>query len=121
MQQEPIISPYVYVGLFNYNKLDKQSYSETILKIISNYYGLNVDDLRSSTRKPHIVKAKQICAYFLRNRIRSLSLKDISRILGDKHHTTIIHSIERINGYLDIKDEEITKDVRVLRKIFAIN
>lgn len=121
MIQEPIISPYVYVGLVNYKKFDKQSYADTILKLVSNYYGLSLNDLRSSSRKPHIVKAKQVCIYFLRTRIRALSLKDIAQLLGDKHHTTIIHSIKTITNYLSINDEEITKDVSILRQIILIN
>lgn len=121
MTQEPIISPYVYVGLVNYNKFDKQSYADTIIRLVSNYYGLSINDLRSSTRKPRIVRAKQICAYFLRTRIRALSLNDIAQFLGDKHHTTIIHSVKTITNYLSINDEEITKDVSILRNIILIN
>lgn len=121
MIQEPIISPYVYVGLVNYKKFDKQSYADTIIRLVSNYYGLSINDLKSSTRKPRIVRAKQICAYFLRTRIKSLSLKDISQFLGDKHHTTIIHSVKTITNYLSINDEEITKDVSILRNIILIN
>ena len=121
MTQEPIISPYVYVGLVNYNKFDKQSYADTIIRLVSNYYGLSLNDLRSSSRKHNIVKAKQVCIYFLRTRIRSLSLNDIAQLLGDKHHTTIIHSIKTITNYLSINDEEITKDVSILGKIILIN
>lgn len=121
MQQEPLISPYVYVGLVNYKKFDKQSYAETIIRIVSNYYGLSIIDLRSSNRKHRIVKAKQVCIYFLRTRIRALSLNDIAQLLGDKHHTTIIHSIKTIENYLSINDKEITNDVSILSKIILLN
>jgi len=68
---------------------------ESIQKMVSNYYNLNVSELKSKTNSPQIVLPRQIAMYLCK-RLTSLSLPDIGRRFGGKHHSTVIHAVRKI-------------------------
>ncbi|MCD6131278.1 MAG: chromosomal replication initiator protein DnaA, partial [Candidatus Hydrothermae bacterium] len=51
--------------------------------------------LRSKTRKKEVALARQIAMYLARN-IVGMSLKGIGTFFGGRDHSTVIHSIEKI-------------------------
>ncbi len=68
---------------------------ENIQKMVANYYNLNVSELKSKTNSPQIVQPRQIAMYLCK-RLTAMSLPDIGRRFGGKHHSTVIHAIKRI-------------------------
>ncbi|MEO0236042.1 MAG: chromosomal replication initiator protein DnaA, partial [candidate division WOR-3 bacterium] len=75
-----------------------------LLKIVAQEFKLSVYDLKSKSRKKEIVLARQIAMYLARNVI-GLSLTTIGTYFGGKDHTTVLHSIQKI--------EELKKDPRM--------
>jgi chromosomal replication initiator protein len=70
---------------------------EAIQKVVADYYNLKVTDLKSKTNSRKIAEPRQIAMYLCRNLI-NVSFPEIGRHFGGKHHTTVMHSINKING-----------------------
>jgi chromosomal replication initiator protein len=100
--------------LFN---LDEKPISiEMIQKTISDYYGLRVQELKSKNNSRAIALPRQICMYLCK-KITSASLPQIGRAFGGKHHTTVMHSVSKIEQ-LRKKDQEINKLIQGLLDSF---
>lgn len=54
--------------------------------------GITVDDIRGASRKFTAQRHEFMARAFATNR---LSLKQIARWLGDRHHTTILHGVRK--------------------------
>lgn len=70
---------------------------EMIQKTIADYYGMRVQDLKARNNSKSVAMPRQICMY-LAKRITGMSLPQIGREFGNKHHTTVLHSINKIEG-----------------------
>lgn len=68
-----------------------------ILKVVASHYGLKPAELRTRTKREAIVFPRQVAMYVLKESI-GLSLPEIGRLFGDRHHTTALHAIRKIAG-----------------------
>lgn len=68
---------------------------ETIQKSVSDYYQLKVGDLKSRNNSKSIAMPRQIAMYLCKT-LTHASLPEIGRSFGGKHHSTVIHSIKKI-------------------------
>ena len=68
---------------------------ESIIEYIAKYFGLEPDVLRGQSRGRDIVNARQIAMYLIR-RMTNLSLNDIGKAFGDRDHTTVLHSLDKV-------------------------
>lgn len=62
------------------------------LDIVCNEHSVSKEDLRSHSRKPHLVRARWDAMKLLR--ARGLSLPAIGRLLN-RHHTTVLDGLRR--------------------------
>ena len=69
---------------------------EKIQKFISDYYQLKVSELKSRNNSKSITTPRQIAMYLCKT-LTHASLPEIGRSFGGKHHSTVIHSIKRVN------------------------
>jgi chromosomal replication initiator protein len=69
---------------------------EIIQKHVADYYNLKLVDLKSRNNSKSIAKPRQI-AMFLCKSLTHASLPEIGRSFGGKHHSTVIHSIRKVN------------------------
>lgn len=83
-----------------------------ILKAVAAHYGLKPAELRARTKREVIVFPRQVAMYVLKESI-GLSLPEIGRLFGDKHHTTALHSIRKINTRRE-EDPEFDREVAAL-------
>jgi chromosomal replication initiator protein len=83
---------------------------EMIQKTVSDYYGLRVQELKSKNNSRAITLPRQICMYLCKQ-VTGASLPQIGREFGGKHHTTVLHSVSKIDQ-LRKKDHEINKLVQ---------
>jgi chromosomal replication initiator protein len=74
---------------------DKAVTIESIQKYISEYYQLKVGELKSRNNSKSIAMPRQIAMYLAKS-LTNASLPEIGRSFGGKHHTTVIHSIKKI-------------------------
>jgi chromosomal replication initiator protein len=70
---------------------------EIIQKFVSDYYQLKVVDLKSRNNSKSIAMPRQIAMYLCKN-LTNASLPEIGRSFGGKHHSTVIHSIKKIEA-----------------------
>ena len=76
---------------------------ESIQRFVSEYYQLKIPDLKSRNNSKSVAMPRQICMYLCKT-LTHASLPEIGRGFGGKHHSTVIHSIKKIEG-LRKKDE----------------
>jgi chromosomal replication initiator protein len=68
---------------------------EVIQKHVADYYQLKLTELRSRNNSKSIAMPRQI-AMFLCKALTNASLPEIGRSFGGKHHSTVIHSIRKV-------------------------
>lgn len=82
-----------------------------IIKIVSDFYEINPNDLIAKNRKQEVVKPRQIAMFLMRSEL-SYSYPGIGEKFGGRDHTTAIHAYEKITKTIktDSKlDEEINQ------------
>ena len=84
-----------------------------IQKVVSEFYGLTVSDLKSTRRERRIARPRQLAMYLAKH-LTTLSLPDIALHFG-RDHTTIMHAIKQID-YLLQSDNQLGKDAQTLTK-----
>ena len=99
-------------------EINKEVTPEVIQRTVAEYYNLDVDKLASPTRRRHVVLARQI-SMFLVKEFTDQSLKNIGKLFGGRDHTTVLYSIKTVRDLIET-NEEIKKDLADLeRKIRA--
>lgn len=68
---------------------------ETILGYISKYYSVDESVIRGQQRVREAVQARQIAMYLVRS-MTNLPLEDIGRFFGNRDHTTVLYSIQKV-------------------------
>ncbi len=66
-----------------------------IIKFVARHYGLKVSEIKSRNRSRHIALPRQVAMYLLKQ-LTKLSYPDIGRQFNDKHHSTVLHSVNKI-------------------------
>ncbi|MDO8513627.1 MAG: chromosomal replication initiator protein DnaA [bacterium] len=77
------------------NKNNKKVTTDQILKTITKFFNISLDELTGKKRTRELVYPRQIAMYLLKNEL-NLSFPAIGRELGGKDHTTIIHGAKKI-------------------------
>lgn len=68
---------------------------QDILAATCQRFGVEVAQVKSQSRIQEVVLPRQVAAYILKN-LAQLSLNQIGEILGGRDHTTVAHSIKKI-------------------------
>ena len=89
------------------NTEDKAVTIEMIQKTIADYYGLRVQDLKSKNNSAVIALPRQVAMYICK-KVTTFSYPHIGREFGNKHHTTVLHSVQKIEA-LRQKDSELNR------------
>jgi chromosomal replication initiator protein len=66
-----------------------------LLKLVAAHYGLRVSDMKAKSNAKPIAFPRQV-AMFLCRKLTGLSYPEIGRLFNDKHHSTVMHSVEKI-------------------------
>jgi chromosomal replication initiator protein len=69
---------------------------ESIQKFVSEYYQLKFGELKSKNNSKSIALPRQIAMYMCKT-LTHASLPEIGRSFGGKHHSTVIHSIKKVD------------------------
>ena len=87
--------------------------AELIQQRVGELYGLKSEDFRSKKRNRSVSYARQVAMYLIRE-MTNLSLKEIGREFENRDHTTVLHSIERVEKLKKSTPEitEVIKDIR---------
>ena len=74
---------------------EKKVNIEAIQKVVVDEFHLRLSDLKARNNSRKVVYPRQI-AMFLCRELAGASLPEIGRSFGNKHHTTVLHSTEKI-------------------------
>jgi len=85
---------------------------EKIQKVVSAQYKIKPSELRSKNNSPKISFPRQIAMYLAKELTES-SLTEIGKKFGGKHHTTVLHSIRKIEK-LRQADPEFNREINRL-------
>lgn len=86
--------------------------AEVIIEEVGKFYNIEAQDIQGQARNKDTVLARQIAMYEIR-RMTNLSLKEIGKEFDGRDHTTVMHSIERIERLTKQSPEmaEVIKDI----------
>jgi len=109
----PISAELAKEALKNYlqlqsNKMD----AEGIIKTVCSYYSVKPLAIRGKGRAQKVVFPRQVSMYLLK-KFTKLSLQEIGSSLGGRDHSTVLHSLSKI-------ERMILEDVRVQHEIEAL-
>jgi chromosomal replication initiator protein len=108
-----ITLPYTQQVLKNF--IDSQARKvtiESIQKAVAEQFGLRLVEIKSKNNSRSIVYPRQIAMYLAKH-LTEASLPEIGRQFGGKHHTTVLHSVSKIEEL-----RKIDKDLnRLLNKL----
>jgi chromosomal replication initiator protein len=77
------------------DKDDKHVTIESIQKFVADYHTLKVADLKSRNNSKSVAMPRQVAMYLCKS-LTNASLPEIGRSFGGKHHSTVIHSIKKV-------------------------
>jgi chromosomal replication initiator protein len=71
-----------------------------ILKAVASHYGLRVSDMKAKSNAKPVAFPRQVAMYLCR-KLTELSYPEIGRLFNDKHHSTVMHSVEKIGRMIE--------------------
>ena len=104
-----ITLPYTQQVLKNF--IDSQARKvtiESIQKAVAEQFGLRLVEIKAKNNSRSIVYPRQIAMYLAKH-LTEASLPEIGRQFGGKHHTTVLHSVDKI--------EEVRKGDKDLNRL----
>jgi chromosomal replication initiator protein len=85
---------------------------ETVIRAVGEKFQLQPSQLKQKSNTRQIAYPRQIAMYLIKE-ITPASLPEIGRAFGGKHHTTVLHSIQKIEK-LRHRDPELNKIIHSL-------
>ncbi|MDU1314287.1 chromosomal replication initiator protein DnaA [Clostridium septicum] len=101
------------------NKQNKNITIDVIQDVVSGYFNLRVEDLKSQRRTRNVSYPRQIAMYLSR-KLTDMSLPKIGEEFGGRDHTTVIHAYEKISDSLNT-DESLQHTVNDITKKLTQN
>ena len=74
---------------------EKKITIETIQKAVAEHFGMQPSQLKLKSNTRRITEPRQLAMYLVKE-LTGASLPEIGRAFGGKHHTTVLHSIQKI-------------------------
>ncbi|NQU83719.1 MAG: chromosomal replication initiator protein DnaA [Parcubacteria group bacterium] len=97
----PLTKEMVSDILSNYNPVSRRSVtSKQLIEIVTNYYGISLDQVLGKSREQKLSFPRQIVMYLMREELK-YSYPTIGKELGGRDHTTAMHAWKKISGGID--------------------
>ncbi len=84
-----------------------------VLSLVSDYYRISTSDLISKKRTTKYVFPRQVAMYLIKT-IYDLPYKKIGSYFNNRDHSTVMHSVEKINNEIEM-DINVKNDVEKLK------
>ncbi len=88
---------------------------DAIQKAVAENFGMRVSELKQKNNSRQVVVPRQIAMYLAKS-LTDASLPEIGRQFGGKHHTTVMHSIAKIDE-LRRSDKELNATINKLQEM----
>ena len=91
---------------------EKKISVESILRAVAEHFSLQPSQLKLKSNTRQIAYPRQIAMYLVKE-LTPASLPEIGRYFGGKHHTTVLHSVQKIDQ-LRQRDEDLNSLIQKL-------
>lgn len=98
----------------NENNNRKGIMLDKIIKTIADYYNISINDLKSKKRHKNIAIVRQV-SFYLMKKLTFCSLQTIGEFVGKRDHSTVLHSITKIEQVLE-KDRDFAKRINLIEQ-----
>jgi len=98
-----------------YNPKRRMVTPERIVQAVSDYYSVELDQLKGQKRDRAIVMPRQIAMYLMRAET-DVSLLRIGQELGGRDHSTVLHACEKIDRETQ-QNEELRRELAAVREL----
>ncbi len=88
---------------------------DTIINAVCTYYRVSKSDLVGKCKKKDLVQPRQICCYLMCE-LLSLPLMSIGKALGNRNHTTILYSRNKVEEMRQVNDR-VAKDIDDIKNL----
>ena len=86
--------------------------AQAITEYVCKYFNLDPEVLRGQSRSRDVVNARQIAMYLIR-RMTNLSQGDIGKEFGGRDHTTVLHSLDKVEKQMR-SDPAFAEEVKAI-------
>ena len=118
LQSETITLPFAKEALRPYINIEKKAITiDTIQEFVSEKFDIPIEDLKSKNNSPKVALPRQVAMYLAKKLTRS-PLVEIGSAFGGKHHTTVLHSINKIEKILQ-SDSDFSRKVNSYVEFFT--
>ncbi|MCI4626390.1 MAG: chromosomal replication initiator protein DnaA [Candidatus Magnetoovum sp. WYHC-5] len=84
-----------------------------ILKIVCEYYGVSITDIKAKKRTKDVTVPRQVAMYLARE-LTEMSLIDVGKNFGGKDHATVIYACNKVEEKIK-EDENFKRTIEKLR------
>ena len=102
------LKDYVSHGISEKNNIHK------IQKVVAEYYQISVDDMKSKKRSSNLALPRQVAMYLCR-KLTDESFPKIGTEFGGKDHSTVMHSVEKIEREIQ-SNKDLANIIEKLKK-----
>ncbi len=85
-----------------------------IIREVARHYGLKVSEIKSRKNSQQIVFPRQVAMYLCK-KLTELSYPEIGKQFNNKHHSTVMYSVEKIEGQCS-SDPDLRRTLDVLAR-----
>ncbi len=87
----------------------------SIINAVTGFYKVTKSELIGKCKKKELVLPRQVCCYLMCE-LLSLPLMSIGKELGDRNHTTILYSRDKVESMIAVSDK-MAKDIDDIKNI----
>ncbi|MGB5882440.1 MAG: helix-turn-helix domain-containing protein, partial [Thermoanaerobaculia bacterium] len=95
----------------------RRALAPEIIKFVARHYGLKVSEIKSRNNSKQIAFPRQVAMYLCKQ-LTDLSYPDIGKLFNNKHHSTVMYSVEKI-GTLRSSDPDLDRTLETLGQNFS--
>jgi chromosomal replication initiator protein len=92
----------------------KKVSSAVIMDVVSRFYHITVDDLKSNRRSKDVTNPRQVAMYLCRY-LLNMTLPQIGQEFGNRDHTTVMHSCGKVFEEINTQGS-LCKDIEEIKK-----
>ncbi len=98
-----------------YNPRRRTVTPERVVRVVSDYYGVDLETMRGQKRDKSIVAPRHIAMYLMREET-DVSLLRIGAELGGRDHSTVLHACDKI-GRESQENDDLRRELASLREL----
>jgi len=95
----------------------KKPAAAEIVKVVARHYDLKVSEMKSKSNSRQIVIPRQVAMYLCK-KLTDLSYPEIGKLFNDKHHSTVMYSVETVQKKRDA-DPDLDRTLQNFEQHFA--